>query len=449
VAYPELVRSGAITLLAGLLTHENMDIVIDVIELMFELTDEDTDVREDENHETAEDALKKLVETLIENSALELLVDNLCRFNEKEEADRQGLFHGLGIFENIVGLNPSLSSNLVSKTNILQWLLTRIQSKVHDENRGYSAEILSIFLQNNAQNKRTLGEQNGVEILLRILSQYRRRDPVDAEETEFMDNLFTSLCSALSEASIKGLFLDAEGLDLMILMIKEKLESKSRSIKVLDYAMSGSGGAPVSEAFVDALGLKSLFTAFMGKSTKRQKTNIDLPHSEDIGHILGIVSSLLTNLGSDSTHRIRLLAKFVEGGYEKVDKLLEIRDGARKRLRNTEEEMEQEKQDLMTIEGEDAITPEVEDIFYIRRFDGGLFTLQIVDYILAWLMMEDDGIRAHSLRMLDRGNQTLQDILQTLRIYHDHIDDDDGGEATISQNVLDSLISALDSAEGS
>ena len=49
--------------------------------------------------------------------------------------------------------------------------------------------------------------------------------------------------------------------------------------------------------------------------------------------------------------------------------------------------------------------------------------------------------------MLDRGNQTLEDILQTLRIYRDHIDDRDGGEATISQkNVLDGLISALDSA---
>jgi beta-catenin-like protein 1 len=75
-----------------------------------------------------------------------------------------------------------------------------------------------------------------------------------------------------------------------------------------------------------------------------------LPHSEDIGHILGIVSSLLTNLASDSTHRIRLLAKFVDGDYEKVDKLLEIRDGARKRLRDTEKELEQEKQvSLITI----------------------------------------------------------------------------------------------------
>jgi hypothetical protein len=38
------------------------------------------------------------------------------------------------------------------------------------------------------------------------------------------------------------------------------------------------------------------------------------------------------------------------------------------------------------------MTPEVEDTFYIRRLDGGLFTLQTVDYILAWLIMEDDGV---------------------------------------------------------
>jgi len=33
-----------------------------------------------------------------------------------------------------------------------------------------------------------------------------------------------------------------------------------------------------------------------------------------------------------------------------------------------------------------------EDAIYLRRLDGGLFTLQTVDYILAWLMMEDDGV---------------------------------------------------------
>ena len=51
--YPELVKSGALALLANLLSHENTDIAIDVIEIIQELTDEDVgaevdDLAEDE-----------------------------------------------------------------------------------------------------------------------------------------------------------------------------------------------------------------------------------------------------------------------------------------------------------------------------------------------------------------------------------------------------------------
>ena len=59
---------------------------------------------------------------------------------------------------------------MVSKTKILSWLLNRIQHKQHDENRGYTAELLSILLQDNTANKLELGKENGVEIILKVLS---------------------------------------------------------------------------------------------------------------------------------------------------------------------------------------------------------------------------------------------------------------------------------------
>jgi beta-catenin-like protein 1 len=50
----------------GLLTHENVDIVIDVIELIYELTDEDTNIEyEEEDYEHNQEALKILVEGLV------------------------------------------------------------------------------------------------------------------------------------------------------------------------------------------------------------------------------------------------------------------------------------------------------------------------------------------------------------------------------------------------
>lgn len=113
LAYPEMVRSGIVSLLVGLLSHENVDIVIDAVEVFHELTDEDVGNEGDESEqEENQPALKMLIETLVspvprkasyntqflqvEHSVPELLVDNLSRLKEEEESDRQGVFHILG-----------------------------------------------------------------------------------------------------------------------------------------------------------------------------------------------------------------------------------------------------------------------------------------------------------------------------------------------------------------
>ncbi|CCM01593.1 uncharacterized protein FIBRA_03653 [Fibroporia radiculosa] len=428
IAYSELVKSGALARLVGLLSHENADIAIDIVEIVHELTDEEVgnELEEDEEAEgTREEALKMLIEGLMENSVSELLVDNLIRLNEDEESDRQGVFHILGIFENILGFNVDFAPQLVAKTNILKWLLDRIQLKGHNENRGYAAELLSILLQTDRTNRLEFGKRDGVEVILKVLSHFRRKDPVDPDETEFMENVFDSLCSALAEAEIKKLFLDSEGVDLMVIMMKEKMQSRSRSIKVLDYAMSGSAGTATCEVFVEALGLKTLFSAFMGKISKK-KAHTSTPASEDTSHALGIVASLLSNLPSDSPARVRLLAKFVENSYEKTEKLLEIRYSAQGRLKTVEKAIETEKKELL--DDNQELGPEQEDLWYLQRLNGGLFTFQTVDYILAWVVMEDDGIRTHVQNMLGRRNRSLQDIVNTLQTYHDNIDEEPSGQ---------------------
>jgi hypothetical protein len=50
---------------------------------------------------------------------------------------------------------------------------------------------------------------------------------VDADETEFMENVFDALCSALNESQCKTLFLASEGVDLMVLMMKYILDALS------------------------------------------------------------------------------------------------------------------------------------------------------------------------------------------------------------------------------
>ncbi|KAI9508932.1 DUF1716-domain-containing protein [Russula earlei] len=466
VAYPLLVGSGQLETLVGLLSHENADIALDIIELIHELTDEDVgeeaDNEEEEDPEQREAVLKSLIAALLDHSILELLVDNMTRLDEAEEADRQGIFHVLGIFENFVGSKPPLAERLVLKTKLLPWLLNRIQSKTHDENRGYAAELLSILLQWSQLNRLELGKRDGVETLLNVASQFRRRDPTDADEAEFMENVFDSLCSALAEADIKDLFLKSEGVDLMVLMmryilpkfplnlsldcssVRDKMQARSRAIKALDHAMSGLAGAEACKIFVEASGLKYLFNTLMGKPLKKQKGGTQTPAPEDTTHTLGILSSLFTNLPSDSPARIRLLAKFVENNYEKTDKLLDIRTSAQARLAEVDREIDAEKKELLGGAGQ---VGDEEDTWYLRRLDGGLYTLQTVDYILAWIVMEDDGIRDHVRQMLDRRNKSFGDLVSTLRVFRDNIDEGERNDSDdLSQReILQHLMAFLES----
>jgi hypothetical protein len=50
-------------------------------------------------------------------------------------------------------------------------------------------------------------------------------------------------------------------------------------------------------------------------------------------------------------------------------------------------------QDMDYDKGEQNLIQDFEDTFYLQRLDGGLFMLQTVDYILAWAVIEDDGVR--------------------------------------------------------
>jgi beta-catenin-like protein 1 len=114
-----------------------------------------------------------------------------------------------------------------------------------------------------------------------------------------------------------------------------------------------------------------------------------------------------------------------------------------------------------------------EDKWYLERLDGGLFTLQNIDYILAWIAMEDDGVslavffliplainkqpqyqaRAHLMQMLDRKSKSVKDIIRTLQEYHDNVDEGDhapsdkegSDRAPSKREILQGLIMFLES----
>ncbi|CAG8835709.1 35938_t:CDS:2, partial [Racocetra persica] len=166
----------------------------------------------------------------------------------------------------------------------------------------------------------------------------------------------------------------------------EKMMSRMRSIKVLDYALSTPEGANSCERFVEIFGLKTLFSTFMRKGLKKFKKNYkSFLEAEEEEHIIGIIVSLLKNLPQNSEHRLRLFGKFIENDLEKVDRLLEMRENYEFKVSTVDKEIEEEKEALE----DDEIDVETLDEIYLRRLSAGLFTLQLIDLTIAWICYEE------------------------------------------------------------
>ncbi|ORY30833.1 putative beta-catenin-like protein 1 [Naematelia encephala] len=463
--YPELVKSGVIALLCNLLSHENTDIAIDVIEVIQELTDEDVGAEVDDlEAEEAEGSsgggiatktrivMADLIDDLLNNSILDLLVANLSRLNEAEDSDSQGVFHILGVFENLLSFMPPLADQIVNDTSLMPWLVKRIVVKEYDANKQYASEILAILVQQGRDIVMKLGELDGMDTLLRVLSQYRKKDPGDSEEVEFMENVFDILCTALAEPEMKAAFLEAEGVELMIIMMKEKLLARTRAIKVLDYAMQTEDGSGACERFVEMLGLKTFFSAFMGKGEPKKRKLGATSAVEDEEHLLGILVSLFTNLASDTPARIRLIAKFVEGNYEKIERLLEMREAAEGRLRAVNRDINMERRVMEA--NKEEIGEEEEAEWYLRRMDAGLSALQNADYVLAWMCQEDDGAMLHARVLLMRKDQSFKNVIDVLTEFKNNIGDEpeenENGqveeETNVQRLIIGELISFLERA---
>ncbi|KAE8215710.1 hypothetical protein CF327_g1064 [Tilletia walkeri] len=459
--YPEVVKLGIAASLCELLSHENVDISSAAVELLEELTDQDVletgeEGADDEDQgadrsRVGQEAMASFVDVLVENQILDLVVQTVTRFNESlpdglndETAaisnlasDLSAVYHTLSLFENLISLQPSLADQAGKSTGLLPWLVRRITSKSRpgkgglgpawDQNRYYAAELLAMLVQgaDGEENRKRIGDAGAIDELLGVISLFRKRDPVGGEETEFMENLFDALCSSLSVDANKQRFLDGEGVELMVIIMREKRIARLRAIKTLDFALSGPGGSKCCETFVEALGLKPLFSAFMGKGFVKKSDALSFTDEE---HVLGIIISLFNNLASDSQPRTRLLTKFVEAEYEKVDRLIEMREGAQTRLAGAQAIIEREKRDLERA-GFMASDEEEEGVFEMRRLESGLFSLQLIDFILAWICMEDDGVCDHVKMLLDRRGKSMKDVVDVLIGYHESMGEDDAALA--------------------
>jgi beta-catenin-like protein 1 len=405
--YPELVRLGSASSLVGLLAHENNDIAIDSLEIIGELIDENVTVQ-DEDWEI-------LVLAMLGADLVDLVVSNLGRLDEEDERDRDGVYYALTIIESLCS-KESTALYVGKSEKLIEWLLQRIQKQEQfvDQNKQYAAEVLALLAQSSKQNREHLTNANSIDLLLQCVAVYRKRNPdKTSDEEEYMENLFETLTSLVSDDFGKKKFMDAEGTELCLIMIKQGKLSKFRALRLLHYAILGDStpAAGISKRLVEAGGLKTTFTLFM-------RTN----NSEAIEHLAGIFASLLKLLPAGSGERIRALAKFMEQDYEKVAKLIQLRSSYSARLQKVDDQYRKSRQISLNRD-----TQAMEDDHLSKQLDAGLPTLQTIDVVLAWLVAEDDGARSRILDLLKIQGLNLSSIRRTILAQLEDIETDGGG----------------------
>ena len=213
---------------------------------------------------------------------------------------------------------------------------------------------------------------DGIEVLLLAIAAYRKSDPQIEVECEFLENVFDALAASLLREDNVVDFVNAEGIELMLRCIRQKVHSGGGALKVLNFALSGSSSANATgtnntnayktacETFFHAGGLKLLCPLYMARklaipcpavcseggsalakkgaaTTNGGKANVSkrakrAAHArkkwlvEVEQNTINIMYALTRHITKDSKYdaHARLLVKFVEEDCEKCDRTIEL-----------------------------------------------------------------------------------------------------------------------------
>ncbi|POO00392.1 Armadillo-type fold containing protein, partial [Trema orientale] len=125
---------------------------------------------------------------------------NLHRLSDTDPDEMAVVYNTLATIENLIEVKPAVAEIV------------------------YASEIPAILLQNSSENQKKLGQMNGIDFLLRAvyMAMYKSKDPKNSDEAEMLDNLFDCFCCLLMILENKERFVKAEGVELMIIFLKQK-----------------------------------------------------------------------------------------------------------------------------------------------------------------------------------------------------------------------------------
>jgi len=138
------------------------------------------------------------------------------------------------------------------------------------------------------------------------------------------------------------------------------------------------------------------------------------------------------------TRYLRLLRKFQENEYEKVERCIELHEKYYRRLERAEKAFKLELKSRVELKSKE----EEDEEMYLRRLDAGLFTLQLVAFVLGFVATAGDPkIKERIDQLLNQKDSSLDAVKKILQEYLSQMGNPKWGRRM--KNILESIIALL------
>eukprot|EP01084_Bolivina_argentea_P153922 268360_1 len=426
--YRDFVLFKGCDYLLTLLMHENIDIVSTIIGFIKELTEAD-------NYIESQSAIIFIV-TFIQQKGIQILVQNLERLHDaniitksdnncegkdnddEEEDDSQTIFAVLSILENISEIDMDFCVDIVKQCKLFRMLLNgmRKERKKFDEIQLYLSELLCIYLQ-PMDDDMTIYEEfakiKGCDKILDLLQyKYQCFDPILSEEKEYVCNLCDALSSSLASTVNQNKFNQSpNSMKILIILIKQKNYLKQGCLQALSFAVTNHQKNCIK--LIENNGIKTIFWAFMNRKKIKKKYKKDHNIDKIEEYLCCIMVHLFCNLCD--INLLRLINKFKEKDYEKIERLIELH--AKYMTKLEDNDIKEKNQRI-----KNDIEKETFAERYARRLDNGLYILQMIDMTIAFIYtftkQNNNEIKQRIIQVLNQCDMDIDQVKIILKEYY-------------------------------
>ncbi|CRH00259.1 beta-catenin-like protein 1, putative [Plasmodium relictum] len=417
--YKSMIDSGIFEDIIDLLNHQNTDIVIEVIEIIKEITNPSN------VYELEKEVCDAMIEYLNKKKLNHFIINVLEKINEEESEEYYNAMSSIfNIFENIFELENNLQNDLLTNSKLLFFLLKRISTEIksEDSNSLYASEILVLLILRINQFAQNVYDDFYYSVtifnsLLKYISKYKEKDPSNLHKKEILLNCFQALGNLLLLNKNKKVFESTIGLELMLKLLSERKFLCFPALKIFALVLNDKDSC---NKFIELNGLKYLFCLFMLRNIKKNKINL----FEFEENIITIISNL--TLYCTSTYLSRVLNKFGEKKCEKIIRLLELRQKYSDIITN-----EKKKKNLLVNENLKKMNIQIDDdcrknLEYMELCDKGYLIYHLIDVIIiALFFMNNSYICNNILIHLYTRNVNIQSLYENILDFLDCLDDDE------------------------